>query len=71
MNTTKPTAAAIRKALRAMKARGEISAYRLARDEQEIHVRDRLVNGTVRSGWTLYAYTNAAELGLMLGLETA
>lgn len=64
------TTSQIREALRAKIARQEISAYRIT-GRGEIHVRDHLINGTVRQGWTLYAYTNAAELGLMLGLETA
>ena len=58
----------IRTALRAKIKAGDISAFRIARG-CEIHVRDHVINGTVRQGWTLYAYTSAPELGLMLGLE--
>ena len=59
----------IRAALRNKISLGHISAFRIVRGH-EIHVRDHLVNGSVRQGWTLYAYTHTPELGMMLGLET-
>lgn len=65
---TKLTHAAIRDALRAKRNRQEISAYRIT-SRGEIHVCNHVVAGSVRRGWTLYAYVDAPELGYMLGLE--